>query len=829
MLFSTPALSDWIASRRVAVVSPESSEGPRALVSRGARQVFALDAAFAPEKGLEVRGPASGLPLRDASVDTILCAPSFISWPGARRREVLDEARRVLGQAGVLVAWVESDARSLAEAVGELRSVFPHIYRVPGRDDDARASVILASAEVQGAAILESMQSHGVDARVRQRSGAHVVPAAADEEASLEPISDNDVERVVSQNLKRELRPADVLLDRARLRDELAQRTAHLRDAEEQLWRTHEEVGKERLENVRLVTEIDRLREQVERSRLVEEERASKVERLGHELRQLELVHAELEGLLNARDEHIVELEGRLESAGEGDALAAARVDLDELKQLREDLERARARERNARELASRRERELLEAGEVIQGLRRAVDEHANTAADLRSELDVIKVRLEQSESRAPLLQEQLRQQQQAVEAREAEVAKLQRTLEHVAGEQQHLRHSLKQLRQRHEELELAHATVSSEAEGLKAELKATGEAKAELERALQLRADDDASAPSEEAIARWPAEAIAELRRLREQIAAHASERAAAIAHEGEQRKGQVSGDHERLRRAQLEASVRAEEQEFMLIQLENAEQKIWEMKDASDRSAARLAAGLAQLEKQREQYTDLVDELEVTRGLLARARMRVDELERIMKTEHAKLARAGIEAEALPEVERQERGDDLLDRLVDGAGDELPGLAEIFGRADAREHHRARDESYPPAISDYAEVAAMVGTESPVAELDPSLGVALDIDDEPPARASASGIDEMLTRLIEEDDDDEIELSQPAIRLPPAAELEELPVPDPLVDEISIPDIDLSAISSDEVTLVVPRPRPPRRRHIPPIPPMIKKPSKD
>ena len=50
-----------------------------------------------------------------------------------------------------------------------------------------------------------------------------------------------------------------------------------------------------------------------------------------------------------------------------------------------------------------------------------------------------------------------------------------------------------------------------------------------------------------------------------------------------------------------------------------------------------------------------------------------------------------------------------------------------------------------------------------------------------------------------------------------------------DGLRAEISIPDIDLSAISSDEVTLVVPRPRPPRRRHIPPIPPMIKKPSKD
>ncbi len=51
----------------------------------------------------------------------------------------------------------------------------------------------------------------------------------------------------------------------------------------------------------------------------------------------------------------------------------------------------------------------------------------------------------------------------------------------------------------------------------------------------------------------------------------------------------------------------IRAEEMEYMLFQLDTAEQKIWEMNDATDRSAARLAAGLAQLEKQKERYEDL------------------------------------------------------------------------------------------------------------------------------------------------------------------------------------------------------------------------------
>jgi uncharacterized protein involved in exopolysaccharide biosynthesis len=52
--------------------------------------------------------------------------------------------------------------------------------------------------------------------------------------------------------------------------------------------------------------------------------------------------------------------------------------------------------------------------------------------------------------------------------------------------------------------------------------------------------------------------------------------------------------------------------------------------MTDATDRSAARLAAGLAQLEKQKEQYEDLIDQLEVSRNLLAEAQAQVVELER-------------------------------------------------------------------------------------------------------------------------------------------------------------------------------------------------------
>ncbi len=84
------------------------------------------------------------------------------------------------------------------------------------------------------------------------------------------------------------------------------------------------------------------------------------------------------------------------------------------------------------------------------------------------------------------------------------------------------------------------------------------------------------------------------------------------------------------------------------MLAQLDGAEQNIWEMTDASDRNAARLAASLAQLEKHKETVDSLLDELEVTRNLLAAEQARALEQERLLASERAKMARAGVGVES-------------------------------------------------------------------------------------------------------------------------------------------------------------------------------------
>jgi hypothetical protein len=128
-------------------------------------------------------------------------------------------------------------------------------------------------------------------------------------------------------------------------------------------------------------------------------------------------------------------------------------------------------------------------------------------------------------------------------------------------------------------------------------------------------------------------------------------------------------AGDDARLRRLQLEVRVRATEQEYMLGLLDAAEQQIWEMTDASDRNAARFEASLANLEKHKEEIYKLNEDLEVTRNLLAAEQARSVELERLLASERAKMARAGLGFEGFPRSDTEDDpfagldGGDMMD----------------------------------------------------------------------------------------------------------------------------------------------------------------------
>src|SRR5690606_8770412 len=89
---------------------------------------------------------------------------------------------------------------------------------------------------------------------------------------------------------------------------------------------------------------------------------------------------------------------------------------------------------------------------------------------------------------------------------------------------------------------------------------------------------------------------------------------------------------------------------------------------------------------EKHKEQIDELHDELEVSRNLLAAAQARALEQERLLASERAKLARAGIGPDGLPPTARgvtvAETGqevDDLFADLEMGSGGNGKGRVDL------------------------------------------------------------------------------------------------------------------------------------------------------
>lgn len=554
---------------------------------------------------------------------------------------------------------------------------------------------------------------------------------------------------------------AEVARDRDHLREEVGKRAAEVDRLDERLWEVREELQKERLDAVRMAGELERLREQAERAREGEQARTREVEQLSKELRALEVEHAESLGALRSRDEEVARLRRDLAAmTSESADLASLRTELQgrgrELSDRDEQLQQARAREADAVALARRRELQLADAGLELERLRRVADESVGISAGLRSELDVRSLEAEQLAVSMATMQRQAEELRAERRKAEAVAEQLQRRIEQEAGEQEALRRRLRSREQELEEVVSTNESSGAELYRLKRELEAAAQANEELEQALTRPGVEEGPTLLQEQ--QWPEEAIGEIRRLKGLLADTARrhleqlQRVESLA--GAAADGNADADRRRSRLLELEVTVRAEEQEQLLGLLESAEQKIWEMTDASDRNAARLAAGLAQLEKHKEQIDELHDELEVQRNLLAAAQARALEQERLLSSERAKLARAGIGPDGLPPmsrgVETGQEVDDLFAELDAGTGGggtsmvDLEGLPR--GGGSSRSTTPPRGTLVPEAGAPRAQVADRAGSmASPAASRSSSRMVIEALDDgewpDPPAELEDVG----------------------------------------------------------------------------------------
>ena len=121
------ALERWWLAKRVAVVSPREPEGPQRLAAAGAGRVLVLGAPLVPSPGVEVwAGPFASplrLPLRDGSVDALLCIEAYAALGPEDRAALVSEARRVLRSTGVLAIY----SADLSETEALLRAKFSEV------------------------------------------------------------------------------------------------------------------------------------------------------------------------------------------------------------------------------------------------------------------------------------------------------------------------------------------------------------------------------------------------------------------------------------------------------------------------------------------------------------------------------------------------------------------------------------------------------------------------------------------------------------------------------------------------------------------------------
>lgn len=597
----------------------------------------------------------------------------------------------------------EARGREL-EVVQKERRDLQHVVESLGRERDATTrNLEMATAERAGAQQLSdrveaeleqarrrlSEQTKELSERSAEASRlsgelAAVKDRLANQEAALEQTRTRaeELTRTAARQDEQSRMLAEVAGDRDRLREELKRRTDTIQSLEERLWAAREDVQKERLEAVRIASEVERLRDAAERSQQAERDGRTKIEALSKELRVIEVQRADALALLRSRDEQLERMQKDLEAlTSESADVDGLRTELAErsraLGEVRGQLDQVKMRAAEASQLAKRREEQLSRAGEDLQKLERRVEAAEGEAAGLQSELDVKSLEVEQLAASVANLQAQLDDNRRARTHTEDASRDLQRRLELNTEELDQLRNRLRSRDQELADIVAARETSGVELYKLRQELEATSQVNEALEATLEQGVLASTSrSPAIEA--GWPEDAVSEVRRLRAQVVAQTrrhAEQLERIQKDG----GRVADEDElrkRLRRAELEAQVRADEQEYLLTLLESAEQRIWEMNDASDRNAARLAAGLAQLEKTKEQLDETLDELEVTRKQLAASQARALEQERLAASERAKLVRAGIDPDGLPNV-----GGETEDPFADFTDDKMIELLPSAG----------------------------------------------------------------------------------------------------------------------------------------------------
>lgn len=604
----------------------------------------------------------------------------------------VEDQEKALERANESLTERKRELERARAAESELRSKFDALK---AEREELRRQVDVSMAEREGARQLAARVEAQLEVATRKLSEREDTLAAKIEEASRleaeaaamrQRLEDQQAQLAHTQEKAEELSVkaaqgqmlSEVALDRDRLRDELTNRQKQISALEERLWDARDGLQKEKIEVVRLAGEVDRMREQLERSRAVEQERNADVERQATELRALEVERADLKARLEARTERIAQLEEEAtRRVGATDEAKLLNEDLQkrgtEVARLKEQLAQVELRRQEAVTHAGKREEELRLAGERLVQLQRNADDQARLAATLQAEIDVRTVELEQAAATIGNLQSQIAEYRGTITADGQKATELQRQLEQSASEQQGLRQRLREREQALEDLSATRETDTLELFKLRQGLEQASQTIERLERDLVERAE---AARGEEP-SDWPDAAVAEIRRLEDELAAQGRRHAEELTRQ-ELEHMRSSGDSARSHRLQLEATVRATEQEHMLGLLDSAEQKIWEMTDASDRNAARFEASLANLEKHKEEIDGLGEELEVTRNLLAAEQARSVELERLLASERAKMARAGLGLEGFPRSD----GDD--DPFADLDRDMLD-LGEIGAEAGA------------------------------------------------------------------------------------------------------------------------------------------------